>query len=217
MNVTSQTISYGFLDESPTLSRPVRYFIIALITTSNPHAASFRRILKRARRRLGKTRRVLGELKFDKSDERTRRFVLGELSKHSEIEVAVTVVDKVGRQVPDNPEHYGMVVGQAAVDFMKRLPRFDLTVDKRYTNPKQETQFRRTVLRIATTVTGAAFGLTTLQSEREPLLQLADFAAGVFHRKYNFGDTWFADLIAGRVVSEKVYEWPTLKDTWREK
>ena len=143
--------------------------------------------------------------------------MLTELAGQEAVEVAVTVVDKVGRQVPDTPEHYGMVVGQAAMDYLRRRPRFDLTVDKRYTNPKSETRFRHTVLRIASTVANATFRLTTLQSEREPLLQLADFVAGAFQRKYNSGDTRFADLIVGRVVSEKVYEWPTLKDTRREK
>ena len=213
----NQPLFHGFLDESSTFWQPDRYFIVALVAVEDPRAVTWPRIIKRARERLGKKRHAFGELKFDKSDERTRWFVLTALAAQQNVEVAVTVVDKGGRRVPDTPEHYGLVVGQAAVDVLQRNPRLNLTVDKRYTAPKQETLFRRTVLRIALTGAHVAFGLTTLASEREPLLQLADFVAGAFYRKYNVGETRFADLFMRRRVNEKVYEWPALKDMWQEK
>jgi hypothetical protein len=88
--VESQQIASGFLDESSTLRQPERYFIVALVAVNNPRAALWPRIVKRARAHLGKNRQALGELKFDKSDDRTRQFLLTELARKQSVEVTVT-------------------------------------------------------------------------------------------------------------------------------
>ena len=217
MNIPTQSVPAGFLDESSGLHQPAPYFIIALVVVQNPYASIWARLIKRARGRLRKKRHAFGELKFDKVDDRTRRFVLGELSKVEEAHIYVTVVDKEGRRVPDTPQHYGMVVGQAAVDFLGRNDQLHLTVDKRYINAEQDRRFTRTVVRIALGGARVGFALTTLESERSSLIQLADFVAGAFNRKYNYGDAQFADRIAGRVKSERVYKWRALKERWRAK
>lgn len=217
MNRNTQPLISGFLDESSSLAQSERYFIVALVTVREPFSHVWSQIFKRTRQRLGKKRKARGELKFHQLDERMRQFVLGELAKMQTVDISVTVVDKAGRRVPDTAEHYGMVVGQAVFDFLQSHRQLSLTVDKRYTNDRLAGQFMTTVERIIFTLPQAIVALTMLESERSALLQVADFVAGAFNQKYNSGDSGMADLVASRVVSEKVYPWRVIKERWREK
>ena len=155
----------------------------------------------------------LPELKFHNSDERTRKFVLKEISKQN-ISIVVCIIDKEGRRVADTPINYGIVVGTTIAEFLTVYPNLSLTVDKRYTNSKQQEEFQQaaqeTINKFSKKGTTIFFN-SPVDSRKESIVQLADFVAGAFNVKYNQDKDHYAKIVKDKVKIEKVFKWTKLK------
>jgi hypothetical protein len=204
---------YAFLDESPSLSDPEHFFVVALVATKAAHLTTLRRLPKRVRTRvLGKQLRNVPELKFYNSDERIRQRMMTLIARQ-DVGLAIFIVDKQGRRIGDTPLHYGVVVGSAVRTYLTAIyPHLHLTVDKKYTSPSERTKFQQVVERmVVAAAPEATFSLTAqVESQREPLIQLADFVAGAVHHKYNRGNSLYFDIIRERIVLEQQMVWAEL-------
>lgn len=210
----SQSLAYGFLDESPNLSDKEIFFCVDIISTTEKTNKSLQTIIKRARKRIVKKKlKSLYELKFHVSDEKTREYVLKEIAKH-DVKIVAFAVDKEGRRVEDTPENYGIVVGATVAEYLSVYPSLSLTFDKKYTSKKQQEEFvktsQETVHKLA--VQGAQiFYNTPADSNKDSVVQLADFVAGALNVKYNQQNSHYIDIIKEKIVVEKIVKWTELK------
>lgn len=206
-------LAYGFLDESPSLHDKAFFFCVDIISTSEETNKKLQRIPKRARERIVRKKlKSLGEIKFNNSNEKTRLFVLSEIAKQN-IDIVILVINKQKRRVKDTPVNYGIVVGAIVAEFLTIHPALSLTIDKKYTNKKQQEKFQKASQEVINKLApkGTVFFNPPVDSAGESIVQLADFVAGAFNFKYNREDTHYAEIIKERVKREKVVRWTELK------
>lgn len=207
---------YGFLDESPSLSDKNFFFCVAILSAANFSRRTLQNILKKTRRRvLKKKLKSLAEIKFYNSDERTRRFILSEIAKQ-DIKICALVLDKEGRKIKDTPVNYGTVVGAAIAEFLLLHPSLNLTIDKRYTFPKEYAKFMQVSEKIIYKLIPKDRNVfikfePPMDSMKEKLLQLTDFVVGALNFKYNQNDSHYVDLVRNKIVREKITKWSQLK------
>ena len=185
-----------------------------LHSTSDKTNKQLQNITKRARKRIVKKKlKSLSEIKFHDSDERTRVYVLKEIAKH-DLKIVAVVIDKEGRMVRDSPLNYGIAVGATIAEMLSVYPVLNLTLDKKFTKEKQETEFlkyaQETVEKLAPKNKSVVFN-PPKDSKQDSLLQLVDFVAGAMQAKYNSKDIHYVDVIKDKVVVEKMIKWTMLK------
>lgn len=208
------SLVYGFLDESPSLHDEAFFFCVDIITTSRKTNKNLQKILKKARKRIvKKTLRSLPELKFYHSNKKTKVFILSEIAKQ-DIEIVILIIDKERRRIKESPKNYGIVVGAAVAELLVIYPNLSLTTDKKYTNRKQQEEFQQasqeTISKLSTKGANVFFN-PPVDSQKESLVQLADFVAGAFNFKYNRKDNYYTEIIKNKVKVEKVVKWSKLK------
>lgn len=210
----SSDLVYGFLDESPALSDNVLFFCVDIISTSDKTNKQLQNIIKRARKRAVKKKlKSLSEIKFHDSDERTRIYVLKEIAKHN-VKIVVVVIDKEGRVVKDTPLNYGIAVAATIAEMLSVYPVLNLTLDKKFTKPKQEAEFLKYAQETVEKLTPKNKSVVInppKDSKQDSLLQLADFVAGAIQAKYNNKDSHYVEVIKDEIVVEKMIKWTELK------
>lgn len=205
---------FGFLDESPSLSDETFFFCIDIVSTNEKTNKKLRKILKHARQKIVKKKlKQLSELKFYNSDEKTRSYILLQLAK-SDVEIVVLILDKGERKIADTPENYGIVVGTAITALLKLHSSLNLTIDKKFTNPKNQSDFfnycQKTINKLKTKNSNVFFN-PPIDSTKDSNIQLADFVAGAFNAKYNKNEAKYVQIIKTKVKIEKIVKWADTK------
>lgn len=207
-------LAYGFLDESPALSDKDFFFCVDILSTKDQTNVTLVKIIKNARKRvLKKKLRSLSEIKFHNSDEKTRVYVLQEIAKQ-DIKIVALIVDKKGKIVKDSPLNYGIIVGKTVAECLSICPVLNMTLDKKFTAKSQEVEFFRAVQETVEILAPKNKNLVfnqPVESEKESLVQLADFIAGAIQIKYNRRDSHYVDIIKGKIVFEEIVQWTELK------
>jgi len=209
-----KNLVYGFLDESPSLHDKTFFFCVDIVSTTKKTNKKLQKILKKARKRIVKKKlKSVSELKFYHSNEKTRFFILSELAKQ-DVEIVVLIIDKQKRRIKDTPSNYGIVVGAAVAELLSIHPALSLTVDKKYTSKNQQKEFQQasqeTINKLVIKRASVFFN-PPVDSQKESVVQLADFVAGAFHFKYNRQDDHYAKIIKNKIKIEKVMKWTELK------
>ncbi|MBI3559279.1 DUF3800 domain-containing protein [Candidatus Gottesmanbacteria bacterium] len=198
---------FGFLDESSTLDRDSKFFCVAIVASNNQIFKNLQKIIKHVRKK------NLSELKFNNSDEKTRKRVLTELNGQ-DVLFLILAVDKQGRKVKNNPLNYGIVVGSAAAQLLELHPTASLTVDRHFTNSIQENEFKETVLKTVTKLAPSSSKLflnETVDSQTEIGIQMADFVAGAVNACYNNEDISYLEIIRTKIEKETCERWTEIK------
>ncbi len=207
-------ITYGFLDESSSLSDKPFYFCVTILMTREKASSRLQNIMKRARKKIVKKKlKSLSEIKFYNSDEKTRTFVLTELSK-TNIEIVAVVVDKEGRRVKDTPTNYGFILGATTAEALQIHPVLNLTLDKKFTSQKQEQECMAETQKATHILTKGKSNVSFNQpvdSTKNSLIQLADFVAGALNFKYNNNDEHYLVMVKEKIAIEKVMKWTEIK------
>lgn len=202
-----------FGDESGTLVDPHDPAVVtALVVTTALEPLRF--IVPRAWRkytqRKGK-RHPINEFKFHEVERVDQQRVLAALSQTA-VELTVLILEKGDQQVPDTPENYGLLWAETVEMCQAYYPRAELvvTLDWHFSKPAhQQAMSALPVERLA-----LPSEIKYADSQTSPIVQLADFVAGAFHRKYTRGDNSLADLVATRVVEQRILRWQDLKRKW---
>lgn len=201
-----------YLDESGNLADDLPYTIAATVGGDRTVRKKLSRIPKKVRQRImNKKLSQVPELKFHDSTEKIRERFLKYLSKYDP-EIFALSLDKEGRQVEDSPKNYGIMVGELIRRVFNSVgkKRVDLILDKKYTKPKD----RRRLEEFAHfTLDEEEFNLSIhhRQGEAENLLQVADFVAGAFLRRFAFEEPRYYEIFSDAVVSEVTVNWTNLK------
>lgn len=206
-------VAYGFLDESPSLHDKAFFFCVGILLTSDPDEKHFKSIFKRVREKmLNRKFKKVPEIKFSKSTEQVRKRLFEAIAKLS-IKVIIYVVDKKGRRVADTPENYGIVIGFSIVEVLKFYKTIILTVDKKFTNPKNQAEIEKIALKVVARKAkkGILDFKTHAESHKSSLLQIADFIAGAIQYKYNLNNAVYWSMIKHLIIEEKVADWLKMK------
>lgn len=209
----SSNLVYGFMDESPSLHDKAFFFCVGILLTSDPDEKHYKSLFKRIREKiLNRKLRKVPEIKFSKSTEQVRRRVLKTIAKLP-IKAIIYVVDTKGRRVADTPENYGIVIGFSIVEVLKFYKAIILTVDKKFTNQRDQTEVEKIALKVVAKKAekGILDFKTHTESHKNSLLQIADFIAGAYHYKYNLKEDTYSNMIKHLIIEEKIADWIKMK------
>ncbi len=200
------------VDECGALTADTALFTIAAVLTQDPE--SLRNVIQRVAvhsgKRLQQRRRALAEFKWRNSSQRFRSDVLERLAD-SDAKLFALTVNKESRRIADTPENHAVLVCALLKLLWNDYPNVALLLDKHFTSPTQIAIVNTFVYR-QWPRTGV-LSIEHVDSQRSPLVQLADFVAGcvyAWHRErsepYN--------VIEKKLSVAKVESWSSLKAQW---
>lgn len=197
-----------YIDESGTLPDNRDKFIVlaALISVDS---ISLAKILPKFRKKLPKkgTRKkelAVPELKFHYAGSITRRKVLENLAKEK-LKIYILIVDKLNRKIADTPRNYAKLLKALLRLISKKEEFVTVYVDKHFNS-----EFKTTVLQNEIKANFPKIDILQTDSQIDSRIDLADFIAGAFLRKFNLNDMDFTDIISSKIVEEKLVKWNEL-------
>lgn len=200
------TLYYAYLDESGDVTpfSGSRYLVVAILIARNPRPIELH--VKRARKSLRRKARP-DELKASDLKTSVTERLLTAIADE-EVEIVAVIVDKRGiLRPPTDPEDiYREAVTRAVRHCVKRHPRLELWLDKRYTKPALRDHLERTIRAGVADITDQVVLLRQEDSRKHKGLQAVDHVAWAFFQKYERGDKHFWELIRHRVVVEETVE-----------
>ncbi len=200
------------LDESGSLTAATPLFTMAAVVT--PQVDALRHLIKRAALRSGKrlrrSRKASSELKWSNASQRIRDQVLTSLAK-TRVEIFTLTVLKGGRRIRDTPENYAVLTCELLSLCWDTYPNVALSLDRHFTSPAQIAAVN-TFIHRHWPVQGM-LSITHVDSQRSPLVQLADFVAGSVRSWHKENDTTLRQ-IEGRLGAALVKDWRRIKARW---
>ena len=144
-------------------------------------------------------------MKAKKSDDALTENLLAALA-HEPIEIFSVIVDRrIIEQSPKDPEDiYRWAVARLAAKLVKRYPRIEIVLDRRYTKEHLRYLLERA---IREGISGLPQRYVMIRQEDSMLskeLQAVDFIAWALYQKYERGDNKFYEQIAPRIVEEEL-------------
>lgn len=203
------------LDESGSLPDDTPLFTLAGVLTYHPDA--LRNVVKRAAlrsgKRLRKPRHATSEFKWSSSSRRFQVDVLTRIAQ-AEADVYTLTVRKAGRRIEDTPENYAVLICELLQACWTTHPNVALAIDRRFTSPAHVAALNTFIYR--QWPAGGILSISHVDSQRNPLVQLADFVAGCVYAFHKEGDNMLK-IIESRVSAAVVAEWPEIKQRWMSK
>lgn len=214
--MTAEAIKFAYLglDECGSLSDATPWFTMAgvLVESLEPTQHLIRRVATHAGKRLKRPRRALGEFKWSNSSRRMRQDVLRRLAQ-CDVEVYTLTVLKEGRRIEDTPENYALLASAMLQPCWARHPHLALTADRHFTSPEQIAIVDTWIYR-RWPVPGV-LSISHVDSQRNALVQLADFVAGSVNAENKSGDAT-SKMLQPVLLAAQVEGWTALKRRWLE-
>jgi hypothetical protein len=203
---------YAGLDESGSLTAVSPFFVMAAVITAEPRVLHhlIPRAVTRSGKRLGRSAKDAGELKWRNASQQIRALVLAELAA-AEIELFTLTVLKGGRRIEDTPENYGILACELLSLFWPVHPNIALAIDRHFTSPTQIAAVNTWIYR--RWPPPGVLSIVHADSQRNTLVQLADMVAGSVYAWHKSGDRTM-QLIAKKFGATQVEEWRYIKDRW---
>ncbi|MBM3299215.1 MAG: DUF3800 domain-containing protein [Deltaproteobacteria bacterium] len=197
-------IYYGFLDEAGGADpfSGSHFLVVAVLTTNVPRPIELH--VKRARKSLGRKARP-DETKAAVLEERVIERLLRSLADE-DVEIVAVIVDKRAiLRRPDDPEDiYREAVTRAIVHCVKRWPRIELFLDKRYTKESLRYELERVIREGIAGLPQEVVLIRQEDSRSQKGLQAVDHVAWAIFQKYEAGDNRFYSVIKDKIVVEEV-------------
>ncbi len=170
MNVT---IREGVLDEAGDVGHAQgssRYLIVAVIIGD---LRRLRKAVAKARKRLGKRLKDVPELKAWHTPRKIVTRLLSDAAALN-IEIVAVILDKQKAKQPREPEDwYRLACSRAVQHCLEKYPKFEVTLDRRYTNPFLQGRLADALMHGAVDLNhSVAIGYA--MSEQEKAIQVAD-------------------------------------------
>jgi hypothetical protein len=200
----SNDYHYSFVDESGTTSpfSGSRYFVVALLDTRNPRKVELH--VRRLHKRFG-TSLKSGEMKADASQEKTIKRFLSTIAREK-IEIIAVVIDKrrILRPPKSNETIYREAVSLAVSHAVRRWPRVEIFLDKRYTSKRLRKVLEKDIRERISDFPQQVVIIHQEDSVGRKEIQAADFVSWAFFQKYERGNSQFYDIISGIVIVEEI-------------
>lgn len=201
---------YALIDESGRLYDPEdRILVVAVLVIQS--LVGLDKVIIKIRRKIPykgkrKIERFL-ELKFSLSGDKTRELMLKEIAKLG-IKIYLLVVDKQGRKIKDNPEHYALLISKALVRPFQKNPHLEhILIDRHFTSTNQQEKFNLLLQKSF----HRPFFVEQLDSLQNPVITLADFIAGAIRLSYTGQETHFREIFNPLIKGETIISWKELK------
>lgn len=200
------------LDECGSLPDQTSWFTIAGVLTYQPDVVRnlIRRAAAHSGKRLKRPRHAVSEFKWNNSSRRFRSEALRRLAR-ADVEIFTLTAKKGGRRIEDTPENYAMLVCELLRACWTAHPNVALTIDRRFTSPTQVAVLNTFVYRHWPAP--GVLSISHIDSQRSPLVQLADFVAGGVYAWHKEGDTTL-NMIKDKIRVAVIEEWPEIKRQW---
>ncbi len=199
-------------DESGSLTNPHTPVVsVACIITYNP--APLRWIIPRVKRNIHKRvpkHRRGSEFKFHNVTDSARCRVLSHLAQEDVTFIAFNIY-KGAQIIPDIPENYGLLLGNLLVRSVGIAPRnVRITFDNHYTRAHQREALDMLIQSRLQLDTGIRF----VDSQKNRLVQLADFVAAAIHYAHTGRTLLYYNLIKERIAGDELSLWKDARREW---
>ncbi len=200
-----------FIDESGTLPDPKdRVIVIAAVGAEDLTGLS--QTFRSIRKRRGIKEKHL-ELKFYKAGIKTKNLFFEKLSKQP-VSIFVLVVDKMGRKIPDTPEHFAVLCGLVISEILHFYSGIQkIAFDRHFHKNHDENAFNKALKEFLGI---QSLPLEHLDSQTNMMVNVADMIAGALLSKESGKNTSFYEMIKDQIVSETRLNWPEAKRRWVE-
>jgi len=205
------SIAYLGLDESGSLPSETNWFVMAGVLTDRPEAVAnlIQRVAIQSAKRSHIYKRP-AEFKWNNASQRFRAKVIQRLAE-ARVEIFTLAVHKGGRKIENSPEHFAMLAGELLQAVWNIYPNVALMIDRHFTAPSQ-IAIVNTFLHRAWPVAGI-LSVAHVDSQRVPLVQLADFVAGGVYAWHKGADATIQPIEA-KIRVAQVSDWQTVKRDW---
>lgn len=204
---------YAFIDESGTVGveSGTHFLVIAVVCGDN--IRNIELPVQRALKKYG-TSLSSGEMKANSSREAVILRLLEDLIQEDIQIIAVSVNQKLIKNTPkDNEDIYRKAVSRAIYHLVKRWPRIQICLDRRYTNNRLRFNLEKHVREEISELPQKIVLIQQLNSQSNKGLQAADFIAWSFFQKYENNDARFVEILAEKILIEEVI----LEKDWKNK
>ncbi len=191
---------FVYIDESGDLGKyGTSFFIVAALEVAEE--VHLGRIVKKARKKMGKKLKEFNELKAVKTNPELRRFILNSIAK-LDCKIFILAVEKKivePNLMREQSKLYNWVCGL----FYKHITgsNVNLVIDKKYNNLFQRRELEEH-LKIKFSQNNKKVSVKQLESQTSPQLQAVDFIAWAANRKFSHGDESYYKLIEGKIVNK---------------
>jgi len=195
-----------FIDESGTLPDPKdKVVIVAAVGTHSPERIE--RIMKSVRKR-GKFKKPTGELKFYTVGEKTKKLFFQKIAEE-DFDIFVLTVEKLGRAVPDTPEHFAILCGLLLNDVFAFCPKIrKIVFDRHFHKDKDIKKFNQILKQF---LKKDLPEISHVDSKRNKKVNIADMIAGAVLAKETGKNAHFYEMFKKKIVSESKINWPEAK------
>lgn len=199
-----------YIDESGTLPDPKDKVIVIAAVTSDSESTIQQ--LARELKKISKSKNHKGELKFYKAGDKTKTAVLEAIAKN-EISIFILSVEKMGRKIPDTPEHFALLCWLLLTDVLSFYQVTDIVLDRHFFRKKDLLKFNNNL----TELFNIDFDIRHVDSKSNKKVNIADMIAGSVLLKETRGNGKFYKLIEKRIINYKKLNWVKAKRRLFEK
>jgi len=210
-DLMANPIVYIGVDECGSLTADAEFFAVAAVVTPQPDELRtlIRRVATRSGKRLNYRRKAVSEFKWRNASQHFRVEVLTHLVK-SDAKLFALTIRKEGRRIEDSPENYAAIACALLKMFWDAYPNVVLSLDRHFTSPLHIALVNTAIYRHWPQQ--GVLTITHVDSQRNPLVQLADFAAGCVYAWHKEQDENYR-LIEDK-LSAAVEQWTDIKARW---
>lgn len=203
---------YAGLDESGSLTADSPYFCMAVVITPDPQSVRhlIRRAASRSGKRLGRPLKDAAEIKWSNASQHIRALALAELAE-AEVELFALTVLKGGRRIEDTPENYGILACEVLSHVWRLYPNVSLALDRHFSSAAQIAAVDTLIHR--RWPSQGVLSVAHVDSQRNPLVQLADLVAGSVYAWHKSGDRSI-QLLSEKLDASLVEDWRYIKARW---
>jgi hypothetical protein len=197
-------LHFAYIDETGDVapSRHNHILVVAALGTENSRIIA--RIIRNTQKKYGSSL-ASGELKAKKERESLTENLLIALAKAS-IEVYSVIIDRqIIEKLPEDPEEiYRWAMARLVAKLVKRYPRIEVVLDRRYTKEHLRYQLEKS---IREGISGLPQQYVMIRQEDSIAikeLQAVDFIAWAMYQKYERGESRFYERIAPVIIEEEL-------------
>ncbi len=193
-----------YIDESGTLPDPHdKVIVIAAVVPKNKEQLD--KLISTMKKRKDSKRRP-GELKFYTAGDKTKT-VFFEALAQEQIALFALIVEKMGRKIPDTPEHFALLCWLLLSDVISFCNITDLIFDRHFFKKSDISRFNK----ILTKQFNIEFDITHVDSIRHKRVNVADMVAGAILAKETGKDEQSYKIIEKKIISYKKLNWVEAK------
>lgn len=195
-----------FIDESGTLPDiKDKVIVVAAVGTYLPETID--KVFKDLKKK-GKLKGKTGELKFYTAGEKTKELFFKNISKE-DFKIFVLVVEKMGRKIPDTPNHFALICWLLLSDVFNFYPNCkEIIFDKHFSNLRNLNQFNETLENLIPHLPP----ILHVNSRNVKRVNIADMVAGAILSNETGKNVKYYQMLERRIISEKKINWTEAKN-----